>query len=326
MKTSKNYVKGKFKNLVTTKLSLKESEGMMDAMIGRFRNGKERFPQIPMKTKKFDKDKFEKMDEAYSWFGHSSLLFKIEGKTIVVDPVFGRASFVSCVGPKSFPMDNPPRIEDLPKKIDLVLITHDHFDHLEKQTLNKIHENTKMFFVPLGVKKLLVKWGVPENKIKEFDWYDSKKYESLELIFTSSRHFAGRSLTNRNQTLWGGWVIKSNQKRIYISGDSGYFNEFERIGKDYGPFDIVFVENGQYNKAWKDIHMIPEESVQAGIDSRSKVLFPVHWGKYDLSLHSWQEPIERFQKEAKKKIQIVATPQIGEIFGLEKIPKTTWWK
>lgn len=326
MKTSKNYVNGKFKNLVATRLSLKESKGLGNAMIERFKNSKERFPQIPINTIKFKKKEFVKMGEAFSWFGHFSLLFRIGGKTIVVDPVFGRASLVSFVGPKPFPMKNPPKLDDLPKNIDLVLITHDHYDHLEIQTIKKIHRNTKIFFVPLGVKKILVKWGVPENKIKEFDWYDFKTYEELELIFTPSRHFSGRRLTDRNKTLWGGWIIKSNNKKIYISGDGGYFDEFEKIGKKYGPFDIAFVDSGQYNKVWRDIHMIPEESVQAGIDSQSKVLFPVHWGKYNLSLHSWKEPIERFQKEAKKKNQIVATPQIGKIFTLEKIPKTTWWK
>ena len=177
----------------------------------------------------------------------------------------------------------------------------------------------------MKVKKILVRWGVSENKIIEFDWYDSKKQSNLEFIFTPSRHFSGRGLTNRNSTLWGGWIIKSQKKKVYISGDGGYFSEFKKVGESHGPFDIAFMENGQYNKAWKDIHMMPEESVKAGINAKGKILFPVHWGKYDLSVHSWTEPIERFSEEAKRKKQIVATPMIGEIFNFEKIPKSKWW-
>lgn len=321
---SKKYTKKKFENLVKTSLSM--NGNMRETMRKRSKNKKFLFPNQPLKTVKFDKQKFMKMKNIFAWFGHSTILMKIDGKTIISDPVFRIPSPVTLVGPKPFPMTHPPKIEDLPDKIDLLLITHDHYDHLEKETIKKIQEKVKMFFVPLKVKKHLTRWGVPEKKVKEFHWYESKKYEGIEIIFTPSRHFSGRGLMNRNSTLWGGWIIKSNKNNIFISGDSGYFNEFKKIGEKYGPFDISFIDGGQYDKAWEGVHMNPEKAVQAGIELRSKTHFLIHWAKYVLSVHSWTEPIERFTKEAKRKNQIISTPKIGEIFKIENLRNNKWWK
>jgi L-ascorbate metabolism protein UlaG (beta-lactamase superfamily) len=265
------------------------------------------------------------MKEAITWFGHSSLLLRLDGKTILIDPVFKRASPISFAGPKTFLMKHTPGINNLPKDIDVLLITHDHYDHLEYNTIKTIHKNVKMFYVPLGVKNILTRWGVSKNKIKEFDWYDKSSFENINFIFTPSRHFSGRGLTNINSTLWGGWIIKSKNKNIYVSGDGGYFEEFKKIGLKFGPFDIMFVENGQYNEAWSNIHMFPEQSVQASIICKAKIVMPIHWGKYDLSIHPWKEPIERFVKEAKHKKIKITTPKIGEIFTIKKLPNEKWW-
>lgn len=324
---SKNYRDGKFQNLVPTRLSFRDSDGFGEAMRKSFfGNKKIRSPQKPLATIKFNKNEFLAKEDVFSWFGHSTILMNLSNKVILIDPVFNRASPFSFIGPKPFLMNNPPMIEDLPDKIDIILLTHDHYDHLEYKTIIKIQKNVKMFFVPLNVKKILINWGIPENKIKEFDWYDSTKYENIELIFTPCRHFSGRKLTNRNSTLWGGWIIQTNSKKIFISGDSGNFDEFKKIGKKYGPFDLMFVENGQYDKAWIDIHMLPEQSIQAGINSNAKILVPIHWGKYDLSVHPWKEPIQRFTKEAKIKKQKILTPKIGSIFSLDDSSKNEdWW-
>ena len=252
---------------------------------------------------------------------------KTSNVTIITDPVFHRASPLSFLGPKPFDMTNIPRIDDLPEKIDVVLITHDHYDHLDYKTIKKIHPKVGKFFVPLGVKSHLIKWGVPQEKIEEIEWYENASYKNTDFTLTPTRHFSGRSLGNRDSTLWGGWIIKSETQNIYISGDGGYSSEFKKIGDKYGPFDIAFVENGAYNIGWKNTHMFPEESVAAAIDVNAKVAMPIHWGKFDLSTHHWLDPINRFTKEAQNKNLTIATPQIGQTFTLNPlIPQTRWWE
>ena len=324
---SKNFYDNKFHNLVPTKLGFEKNKEMWGAMRKSFfGDRKSRSPQSQIDTIKFDSNKFISMKEAIVWFGHSSLLLRLDGKTIAIDPVFKRASPISFLGPKPFLMKNAPVVDDLPKDIDVLLITHDHYDHLEYDTIKKIHKNVKMFYVPLGVKNILMNWGVSKNKIKEFDWYDKHSFENMNFILTPSRHFSGRGLFNRNLTLWGGWIIKSKTKNIYVSGDGGYFEEFKNIGLKFGPFDIMFVENGQYNDAWSNIHLFPEQSIQASIKSKAKLVMPIHWGKYDLSIHPWKEPIERFVKEAKHKKIKITTPKIGEIFTINKLLTNHWWE
>jgi len=181
--------------------------------------------------------------------------------------------------------------------------------------------------VPLGNKAHLLKWGVTDDKIEEFDWYDNFSYENIDFTFTPTRHFSGRALRDRFATLWGGWIIKSESNNFYISGDGGYFDEFKKIGEKYGPFDIVFIENGAYNPRWKNIHLFPEQGVQASLDVQAKVALPIHWGKFSLSTHSWSEPIERFVKEAEARNLTIATPLIGQTFIIDgDIPSEYWWE
>lgn len=327
IKNSINFKNGKFTNLVKTDMSTGTKEQRNNSIKKiMFGSKTDRLPQNPIKTIKFNKSKFKNENDSFSWLGHSTVIMKLNNKTILIDPVYNRASPFSFLGPKPFPMTNASSINDLPSKIDFVLITHDHYDHLDYKTIKKIHKTVNEFLVPLGVKSHLIKWGVDKNKIKEFDWYENTTLKNIQFTFTPTRHFSGRGITNRDSSLWGSWVIKSKLTNVFFSGDSGYFDEFKKIGEKFGPFDITFIENGQYNEAWKNIHMAPEESVKAAIDLKSKLAVPIHWGKFSLSIHSWQEPANRFFKEANKQNLNYASPLIGEIFFLNQtVPKSNWW-
>lgn len=318
---SPNYYGKRFNNLEPTKMNTNNSENN-NSMLDFFLPKKDKNPSKPLPSKKFNKINVK--DNSYTWLGHSTILIKTENITIITDPLFNRASPIPIFG-KPFKIENPISIEDLPE-IDVVIISHDHYDHLDHKAIKELNSKVKMFFVPLGVKAHLQSWGIDENKIIEKDWYEDLDYNEIKFTLTPTRHFSGRGITNRDSTLWGSWVIKSKSQTIYFGGDSGYSKEFKKIGKNYGPFDIVFLENGAYNDAWSQIHMKPEETVQASIDLKAKVLFPIHWSKFDLSLHPWDEPIIRLTKEAEIQNVTTATPLIGETFTLKKLPQTKWWE
>ncbi len=179
--------------------------------------------------------------------------------------------------------------------------------------------------MPLGVGGHLKRWGVPEHQIVELDWWDPRTNDSLTFVATPARHFSGRGLTDGNQTLWASWVIQGARHRVFFSGDSGYFEGFKAIGEKYGPFNITMLESGAYNEAWADIHMMPEQTVQAHLDLKGEVLLPIHWGKFNLALHPWTEPIERLMKQANNQTAQVVTPHIGESFSLTpNFPQAKW--
>lgn len=258
--------------------------------------------------------------------GHSSILLKVYGKYWLIDPVFSeRASPFSFIGPKRF-QPPPISIDELPS-IEKVLISHNHYDHLDKVVIKKLASKAQQFLVPLGVENDLQRWGVDKNKIMSFDWWQEYQTEQALLAFTPSQHLSGRSLSDRNSTLWGSWVIKTPKQSIYFSGDSGYFTGFKKIGDKYGPFDLTLIEAGAYNSDWTDIHMMPEDSVQAHIDLRGKTMLPIHNGTFDLSLHPWYEPLERVNVEAQKRNVNLTTPVVGEVFtASQKAVTNQWWK
>lgn len=292
-------------------------------------------------------------DGEFVWLGHSTVLFRMGSKTIITDPVFHRASPVPISG-KPFAMTHMPSVDDLPF-IDVVLISHDHYDHLDHKVIKQLVQQHKAghFYAPLGVKAHLVRWGVNQNDVTEFDWYEEvvvKKdqimqtavkddqaklsADELRLVFTPTRHFSGRRIKGHRTTLWGSWVAQSNELKVYFSGDGGYSSEFANIGERYGPFDIAFMEDGAYNKRWRDVHMLPEESAQAGFDVKARVVLPIHWGKFDLSTHHWREPVRRLQQavtrgnavlSAEQQMRL-ATPRVGEIFDLDNLPAEDWWE
>jgi len=322
IQNSKNFNGKKFVNLYPTRLGLNRTKEDNHSILDFFfQNKKNKNPQTPLPSLKLNK---HLLDNSITWLGHSTVLIKTNNITIITDPVFNRASPLPF-GMSGFKVQNPTKIEDLPK-IDVVVISHDHYDHLDYSAIKKLAPDVNIFFVPLGVKAHLLRWGVDENKIIEKDWYENSTYKNVNFTFAPTRHFSGRGLRNRDSTMWGSWIIKSKSQNIYIGGDGGYSNEFKKIGDNYGPFDIAFIENGAYNSAGVDIHMMPEQGVQASIDLRAKVVLPIHWAKFDLSLHPWIEPINRFTKEAKIKNVTVTTPLIAETFTLNKIPQSRWWE
>ncbi len=258
--------------------------------------------------------------------GHSSVLLKIGGKVWRTDPVFSeRASFAQWIGPKRFhpvPMD----ISQL-SEIEGIIISHDHYDHLDEQSIKQLSQRVNHFVVPLGVDGHLKGWGVPDEKIHALDWWQSVEIGSVTLTATPAQHFSGRGLFDGNETLWASWVIKTDELSLFFSGDSGYFDGFKLIGERYGPFDITMMETGAYDKDWSDIHMLPEESVQAHIDLKGNVMMPIHNGTFDLALHPWYEPFDRVAKAAALNNVPLATPIIGKKVNISDIRNNSqWWK
>lgn len=259
------------------------------------------------------------------WLSHSTILGHIDNMTFIVDPMLSlRASPFSWIGPKRFEGSLTP-IEELPN-IDIIFITHNHYDHLDYKTIMALHEHVKYIYIPKGNALLLCKWGVQPSKIKEFSWFEEHKIDELTVCFCPTQHFSGRGLFDRDKTLWGSWVIKGSKHSVYVSGDSGYNQHFKIIGDTHGPFDIACIECGAYSDHWKEVHMRPEESVQAACDLGAKIMLPMHWAGFDLSTHAWDEPISRAVIKAKEMNMPLSTYMIGEVNNLEKsIVNTEWW-
>ncbi len=261
-----------------------------------------------------------------TWFGHSSYLIGINGKNILVDPVFSGHASPFSFSVKSFAGADVFTVDDLPK-IDILLLTHDHYDHLDYETLLQLKDKAGVVCTSLGVASHLIYWGFDANKIMEFDWQDSKAIEGdITIIAAPARHFSGRGLV-RAKTLWSSFILQTGGYTLYLGGDSGYDTHFKKIGEAFGPFDIAILECGQYNANWPQIHMMPEETVQAAIDLRAKVLLPVHWGKFALALHPWDEPIRRVTARAAQLGVNTTTPMIGEQVVLgQHYPDARWWE
>jgi L-ascorbate metabolism protein UlaG (beta-lactamase superfamily) len=258
--------------------------------------------------------------------GHSTVLLKLDGQFWLTDPVFSeRASPFQWLGPQRF--HQPPiSIAELPP-LKGVILSHDHYDHLDHAAVLALAAKTEHFLAPLGVGDTLVKWGVPTAKVQQLDWWQSTAVDGVRLTATPAQHFSGRSLTDRNKTLWASWVIQAGGQRIFFSGDTGYFKGFKEIGDKYGPFDLTMLETGAYDPQWPDVHMQPEQTMQAHIDLRGKLLMPIHNGTFDLALHAWNEPFDRISALAEARGQTLATPEIGQQLNLRQIPTTgKWWQ
>lgn len=262
-----------------------------------------------------------------TWFGHSAFLLEIAGKKILLDPMFGDVPAPHpWLGKSRYSNGLPIEIEKLPK-IDAIIMSHDHYDHLDYGSIMKLKEKTEQFYMPLGVGAHFRKWGVAPERVHELGWWDEITFDSLTFTCTPARHFSGRGFTDRATTLWGSWVIQSPDKNIYFSGDSGYGPHFKKIGEKFGGFDYVMMECGQYNEKWHAIHMMPEETIQAAIDVKAKITQPIHWGAFTLALHSWTDPIERAGKAAAERNVQLCTPAIGEpvLIG-RQYPDSKWWE
>ena len=324
---SVNYREGKFHNAVAKK---QPSFGEMMHVFKRYLTEKKIDPEpkngLPLTA--LTREKLDALSDDEVHFvklGHSSILIKASGKYLLIDPVFAdRASPFSFLGPKRF-QPTPISIEALPP-IDMVLISHNHYDHLDKVAIKKLVGKTKQFLVPMGVEGDLQKWGVDKDKVMRFNWWQELQIDDILFAFTPTQHFSGRGLGDGNKTLWGSWVIKTTDKSLYFSGDSGYFDGFKTIGEKYGPFDLTMIESGAYNEDWPDVHMFPNESVQAHIDLQGVMMLPIHNSTFDLSFHPWYEPLDRVTAEAKKRQVKLTTPTVGEVFTVEQSRSLSWWK
>lgn len=324
-----HYEKGKFINQIETNLDLKIGDmfgTMKDFIVGTpNREPDFNIPVEHVDSLSLEKDKNE---PRLIWFGHSAFLLQIDQKNILLDPMFGDVPAPHpLLGSKRYSTSLPIEIEKLPQ-IDAIIISHDHYDHLDYGSIEKLKSKTQKFFVPLGVGAHFQSWGIAPENIIELDWWKNGHIDSLEFVFTPSRHFSGRGLTDRNRTLWGSWVINGTNHRIYFSGDGGYGPHFKEIGEKYGPFDLAMIECGQYNEKWSQIHMMPEESAQAGKDLNAKKVMPIHWGAFSLALHSWTDPVERILKKSKELNLNIITPRIGELIQIDaqnSAYQSQWW-
>jgi len=261
------------------------------------------------------------------WLGHSSYFLQLGGKRILIDPVLS-----SHTGPvpfiyKAFDGKYPFSTATLPD-IDYVLISHDHWDHLDFETLTALRTRIKAVIVPLGVGSHLERWGFTPSQIHEGEWYDTFTLDTgVEIHLLPSRHFSGRGLTS-NQTLWGGFLIASGGKKVFYSGDGGYGPHFAEIGRRFGPIDLALMEDGQYDATWAQIHMTPEEAIKASQDLGARAVMPAHAGRFALAKHSWYEPYERIQAEAERQHTNLLTPMIGQVvrFDGKASRFKPWWR
>ncbi|NUS16971.1 MAG: MBL fold metallo-hydrolase [Streptomyces sp.] len=267
-----------------------------------------------------------------TWMGHSTVLAEIGGRRVLFDPVWGER----C---SPFPFAGPKRIHPAPLPLsavnrlgaDIVVISHDHYDHLDMPTIAELVRSDAVFAVPLGVGAHLEHWGVPASRLRELDWNESAEVDGLTLTATPARHFCGRGLRGRQQTLWASWAVTDGTHRVFHSGDTGYFPGFADIGAEHGPFDATMIQIGAYSEHWPDIHMTPEEGVRAHLDLQGGepggVLLPIHWGTFNLAMHPWAEPAEHTMLAAHRAGQRPATPRVGEPFEPASCPDPDpWWR
>jgi L-ascorbate metabolism protein UlaG (beta-lactamase superfamily) len=293
-----------------------------------YTNKAENNPKQPIGPFKTDLSVYQTPPESglrVTLIGHSSLLIEIDGKRILTDPVWSeRVSFLSFMGPKRF-FAPPLALEDLPP-LDAVIVSHDHYDHLDKATVKFFADKDIPFFCSLGVAEHLVRWGMSRNHITELDWGDSVMIATdMVLTATPARHFSGRGIIGRNETLWSSFVIKGSKHNIFFGADSGWFPGFKEIGDTFGPFDLTMLEIGAYGKYWPDIHMGPDHASNAHLALRGKLMMPIHWGTFNLAPHAWFEPIERLTVYAKEKHIQLFVPEPGNPTEV-KAYVSDWWK
>jgi L-ascorbate metabolism protein UlaG (beta-lactamase superfamily) len=322
---SPNYRDGQFQNIEPT--SVNPNNVSVFKLLRDFLNkpksvkpGRE-IPNVKTDLLRMNTDK-----TAVVWFGHSSYMISSKDFHVLVDPVFsGYASPVKLFG-KTFKGSDNYNPEDFPP-IDVLIISHDHYDHLDFRTLVRIDAKVKKIIAPLGVGEHLEYWGINKNKIVEMDWWEAVSINSdIEITATPARHFSGRGIA-RSKTLWSSYVIKIHGHKIFLGGDSGYDRQFKEIGERFGGFDLALLECGQYGDDWPQIHMHPEDTVQAAKDLNAQIVFPVHWAKFVLANHAWNDPIKRLVLASEAARQKFVSPLIGQPYIIgEEHQQVYWWK
>jgi L-ascorbate metabolism protein UlaG (beta-lactamase superfamily) len=327
IRRSKQFRDGKFRNPLPTSTLV---PGTFWQMMRHQLFGKEqRVPRNPVPIVQRTADDYASPPASglrVTWIGHASTLVEIDGRRILTDPIWSeRCSPSTLVGPKRFHAPPVP-LFDLPP-IDAVVISHDHYDHLDMATVRALAVRGTRFAVPLGIGAHLERWGVPPNGIVELDWDQSAEMNGLTLTATPARHYSGRNPLRGDQTLWASWVIKGPSHRVFFSGDSGYFDAFKGIGARHGPFDLALLKIGACDPTWQQIHMSPEEAVQAQLDVRAKLLLPVHWGTFNLAFHDWNEPPDQAVAAARKSGAAIVVPRPGQLVEPDRPPVLErWWR
>lgn len=319
---TRNYQKNKFNNIKPFQMIYKVKKGQKDYILSQ--KGVVPRDTIPIQKPSLYKD-LNQQSLTITWLGHSSLLIQMQGMNILSDPVFSlKTSPVSFIGKKRF-STLPMSIQDLPV-IDIVMISHDHYDHLDYHTIKAIDKIVRYYVVPLGVENHLERWHIAANKIISMAWWEEKQINGLTIGCTPARHYSIRNIDNIYHSLWSSWVLKDQYQQIFISGDTGYDSHFQNIYQRYGAFDLVMMDCGQYDLKWESSHMNPEQSYQAAKDLHARMMLPIHWGAYQLANHPWDDPIERIMHIQNKTVQIL-TPLMGQTFDLENIPLFyKWWE
>ncbi|HZX57437.1 MAG TPA: MBL fold metallo-hydrolase [Mucilaginibacter sp.] len=317
---------GKFLNPIPTHMA--GFNKLIPILMEYINNKAETVPKLPLGPFKTDTSIYNKQPASglrITLIGHSSLLIEIDGKRILTDPVWGqRASFLSFIGPKRF-FDPPLELSELPP-LDAILISHDHYDHLDKETIRYFAATTIPFFCSKGVGEYLEEWGINSSYITQMDWGDSVMIgRDIVMTSTPARHFSGRGIINRNETLWASFVIRGPKHNIFFGADSGWFPGFREIGDTFGPFDLTMLEIGAYGKYWPDIHMGPDHASNAHLALKGKLMMPIHWGTFNLSTHAWNEPIERLLQYAKEKNIELFIPEPGKPTEVIGPLNSQWW-
>ncbi|MEM6316026.1 MAG: MBL fold metallo-hydrolase [Bacteroidota bacterium] len=324
---SSNWQNNRFQNIENVEVDMPFSK-IPGVLYRQLTNKKKQIPDSPIPVVPFDKAAFLAPSEQVKmiWYGHSAILLRASGKTVLIDPMLGPDTTpIAPIVTKRFSENTLSLIEQFPT-IDVVLLTHDHYDHLDYASIQRLKGKVKQYIVALGVKRHLVSWGVRPDSITEMDWWDSQDLGNLSITFTPTQHFSGRGLTDRLKCLWGGWALKTATENIWFSGDGGYNQHFKTIGERLGPFDFGLMECGQYNDDWRPVHLFPDESVQAAIDAKVKKIMPVHWAGFALSYqHTWSEPAEVFVEAAKAHNVEYVLPELGQLFDISLQQTTPWW-
>lgn len=322
---SPNYRSGRFVNLLPTKMGM-ENEGFVKTMRDFATTRDKVVPPGPLPTQKSDLRALSSIDPVVVWLGHSSYLLKYQGKVILVDPVLSAYASPLPVLIKAFAGTMLFSPDEIPE-VDVLLITHDHYDHLDYPTIKALRAKVHHVVAPLGVGAHFERWGYDPRAVTELDWHESyTPWDGLHIHSTPARHFSGRGL-GQNQTLWSSYALRWNALQLFVGGDSGYGPHFGEIGERFGGFDLAFVECGQYNVNWPSIHASPEDSAQAGVDLRAKVMMPVHWSKFPLAFHTWNDPALRVVKAAQELGLNLTMPKIGEaqLIG-GPLHQDSWWQ
>lgn len=333
VKNSKNYIDGEFRNKESTEVLMDSRKSSIQKLLEFVfeKDPEGTTPDFKLPSIKTDLKNLEPDEDVMIWFGHSSLFIQMAGKKILVDPVFSKYASPVPFTNKAFDGTNIYDVDDLPE-IDILLITHDHYDHLDYPTIKKLKNKIKRIIVPLGIDAHFLRWGYTEDKITAVDWDDEITIDNnLKIYALESRHFSGRSFSNRNQSLWASFLIeeKIDNKiyRLFLSGDGGYSQRFKEFKEKFGSIDFAAMESGQYNKEWPLIHSMPEEVITEVQDIEVTNLFPIHNSKFKLSNHTWDDPLKQLDKLTENTNINLLTPMIGEKIYLHKENSfTKWWE